>query len=75
MKKLMLIGLTIPLISGCTTLGLVGNKLCENPTLTRLGLEEARSRALLIPDQFGRDIAVKGIDLSLAALEKCHVAR
>lgn len=75
MKKSILLIASVLLLSGCATLGLVGNKLCENPTLTRLGLEEARSRALLIPDQFGRDIAVKGIDLSLAALEKCHVAR
>lgn len=58
-------------LSGCATLGTVGNTLCNNYDATMSALEVAEIRAHLIEDDKRREIALAGIAASYIAMQRC----
>jgi len=75
MKKILICATLVASLAGCTTLGTIGQKVCDNYMVTRMALLGARAQAMLIDDATKRNAAVTSIDISLAVLERCDAAR
>ena len=74
MLKLAMAAAAMTLLSGCATLGTIaeaGKRVCDNRESISVALNLALTQAFTIADETRRDLAEKGLRISLAALSAC----